>query len=965
MSNDLPTPLLSWVHFSDIHCGQGDRYESGVRKDVLRAAVRDAAKLLRDKGLSLDFGLISGDLFQRGGTTKAERDELNEFVDNLVSELAMRDGIYCVPGNHDVNRGVEKKDSDVLRLLKSLRSNAAEPVEDALEDAKERARLLSRFRNYGDWLNARKFNKDSTEIAPLAWERTWEIEGVRIRLRGVNSAWLCMDDRENGRLQIQLGSIARTEVRSDPDTVTMITFHHPAEWCRNRKDIKAQVLRHYDVLLTGHIHKASTWQHRSGSGHEFVHIMSGAVHDPTKRGRKWKREDNYRYCLCTVLREPNGDIVLHQWPRRWRQKDVDFAVDTDLTDGSSPYSKWVLKKHRDADPATPSPALGRATAKQIIGSVNVETAIERFGARRTAFPTDHSIAELGKQKLIVPPAFSSADKDEFSLDELASEVLGGKHVLILGSPGSGKSVALYSLAERLKTLGAKPIPLRFSDLRRLFASGIGLSHGFSVGEEDKSVVVLVDGLDEASVSAGIGVRTISQWLEEIARQFTLVLSCRRAEFEMQLAAYVAQISFSHLAHLKFWRPEVEFKDFIDRLVAAGLLQDDSLLSLVDSDATIQSFAARPLFARMLCLVGSEAARSVKSLEDLYISFFEGLERRTDASLADADCYLGDGAVGRLWSEAAWQSFRLGLLEDEALQYPTLLSVLSGTDADDECIARALTAIIDSGSKVRRLAASYVHYSFYEFLLSSALERRILGPRPLAQDRDSIEVLYNDIPRRVRHFLVNRLRKTGGPRGKQQLLDAYRYLRTQFALEESRTGCNLIVYILSRVYACYAELRELQAKERDLFIRNSLFWGLAHSGDAESTERFLRSLEESPEHIQMCRGYLLYYHGDLGFESDPPFLDDKPFVKWPRTRSAVTEMVASESYAAEVRPQRRIIDVYTLMSLAAAREEKFDDRESRIIRSCIDDIAKIPSTAAWVRDLLERDYHRTCQAKIAV
>ena len=38
--------------------------------------------------------------------------------------------------------------------------------------------------------------------------------------------------------------------------------------------------------------------------------------------------------------------------------------------------------------------------------------------------------------------------------------------------------------------------------------------------------------------------------------------------------------------------------------------------------------------------------------------------------------------------------------------------------------------------------------------------------------------------------------------------------------------------------------------------------LAHSGDAEATERFLRSLEESPEHIQMCRGYLLYYHDDL-------------------------------------------------------------------------------------------------------
>src|SRR5205807_64294 len=107
--------------------------------------------------------------------------------------------------------------------------------------------------------------------------------------------------------------------------------------------------------------------------------------------------------------------------------------------------------------------------------------------------------------------------------------------------------------------------------------------------------------------------------------------------------------------------------------------------------------------------------------------------------------------------------------------------------------------------------------------------------------------------------------------------------------------------------------------------------------------FLRSLLDSQEHIQMCRGYLLYYHGDLGFESDPPFFDDKPFVAWPRTRSAVTEFMAAENYSKDVRSQRRIIDTYTLMSFAAARNEKFDERESRIIRSRVDEIGKARST----------------------
>src|SRR4051812_781677 len=114
MSDTPVTFLLSWIHLSDIHCAQGDTYEASIRKEVLKAAVNDAADLVAKESITLNCGLISGDLFQRGGTTKRERDELNEFVDNLVAQLSPTDGIYCVPGNHDVNRGIEKKSADVL-----------------------------------------------------------------------------------------------------------------------------------------------------------------------------------------------------------------------------------------------------------------------------------------------------------------------------------------------------------------------------------------------------------------------------------------------------------------------------------------------------------------------------------------------------------------------------------------------------------------------------------------------------------------------------------------------------------------------------------------------------------------------------------------------------------------------------------------------------------------------------------
>jgi hypothetical protein len=84
--------------------------------------------------------------------------------------------------------------------------------------------------------------------------------------------------------------------------------------------------------------------------------------------------------------------------------------------------------------------------------------------------------------------------------------------------------------------------------------------------------------------------------------------------------------------------------------------------------------------------------------------------------------------------------------------------------------------------------------------------------------------------------------------------------------------------------------------------------------------FVEALEDSASYSAMCRGYLLYYHGDLSREARPPFHDDDRAIPWVRTRAAILELMSDTDYLIEVPPARVVMDVYTFLSFALYRGE---------------------------------------------
>lgn len=926
--SDQGERLLTWLHLSDIHCGQGNALETALRKDTLNRLIEDAATALRKHALTLDFCLITGDLYQRGGTTTAEREELDALLDAIREELKPKEGFYLVPGNHDVDRHSGMSDNDVKEWFDDLRSDSASAIDDALGDAAKSAIIRERFRAYLDLTERDDINPGVVELTPLSWERIWNLDGQTVRLRGANSAYLCNDDHDATTLQIPVVALGLPRSRSAE--VALVAFHHPLEWCRNAQTAR-RLVSGFDVLLTGHTHQAAADGRHTPSKLNSVHISAGATYEPNEKERTWKRIEDYRYSICALSRLSDSRVSLVQWPRRWRANARDFVADTELTDGDEIFCAWPLGATQASPPPPPA---GSAT---LLSSAR---AMEQYGSHRTAFPSDLSLLELAEKDLLVPSRLEHAG-GVIAVEGLAADAAAGRNILVLGAPGSGKSVTLFEIARQLQGMGEVPLPMRFSSLRRLFKSKGGPERGLDYNRNGRKPIFLVDGLDEASVTNSLGPKAISEWLNTIAEDFTLVLSCREAEYETQLSAYVSNISFSRIAQMRAWDVENEFKSLINRVVAAGLLPDHALWESVNADADLKNLASRPLFARMLCFVHSESKRDlrreIRSVEDLYARFFDVHERRTRAGLNDIGCSPENARD--VWTASAWHTFRLDLMEDETIQYATLLTALRNIEPRDECLTRTLSAILDTSSSAWRHEANYVHYSFFEYLLSSALHERLIGAKSVIDDDETLSVFQKDIPRRVRHFTTNRLRLQDGGHGKARLLEAFDGLRIRSTVDSRRTASNLIAYLLSRVYGAIPELRDRLASETDLFICNSLFWGLAHAGDLESTADFIVSLQSSAEHLQMCRGYLLYYHGDLGFETEPPFLDapTPEFPAWTRTRAALFELLGGTKYSKDVHVARRIIDVYTLKSFLSARADAPTPDERAILDKRIEEI----------------------------
>lgn len=252
--------MVRWLHISDVHECDKENYHRKAMYDEIIAAAQE-----RNPKPHLVF--ITGDLAFSG-----IKDEYKSFRTRLFDPLkaALPDGcpIFMVPGNHDVDRNAVTKPRNWIEDREDLKAFQAV---SSVGLRKRSDMLLPRFSAY------RKL-----EQSVSSWKTDWlaseqgsvcqieTVDGAKIALVGINTAWLCQDKEDWGKLTAgkDMVDAALREAKAKNPDVVIVLGHHPLDamtgelaWSDGQR-IRRRLEQANALYLHGHLHTAG--QTRTG-----------------------------------------------------------------------------------------------------------------------------------------------------------------------------------------------------------------------------------------------------------------------------------------------------------------------------------------------------------------------------------------------------------------------------------------------------------------------------------------------------------------------------------------------------------------------------------------------------------------------------------------------------------------------------------------------------------------------------
>ena len=279
--------LLSDIHF--IHCEDDENeYRS------LETAFMEAMEDICDMG-GVNQILICGDVANKGKAEEYEKAEafIKEVFEHLNCDEKQTQ-FYVVPGNHDIDRDVNK----LSRL--SFRTSLLDPAkgDEFIYNAKHKELdalriLYSPLEAYHKFANMHS-SADAIAVGILEGVPNFNNKGFRkevklgtldnyvIMLHCLNSTLACDADEVNDPSAIKPNEhkLFLTKYAYNPDTpittVNISMMHHPLLWFENNKAMQEEFDRKFKVQIYGHIHTQSIQQDREGIS--AIRLQCGSLH---------------------------------------------------------------------------------------------------------------------------------------------------------------------------------------------------------------------------------------------------------------------------------------------------------------------------------------------------------------------------------------------------------------------------------------------------------------------------------------------------------------------------------------------------------------------------------------------------------------------------------------------------------------------------------------------------------------
>lgn len=249
---------LQWLHISDLHFredgAEGDQFSQHVAFQAILRHLKEEANT-RPKP---NFVLITGDIAYSG---KAQQYEVAlKFFDELSQVLLIPpENFFFVPGNHDVDRSING-----LAFDGACANCKSQQDVDRVLGGSDFSTLLERQQEFWSFVEAltkgqqRRYTQNR-----LAYMSQISIDGLKVSLLGLNSAWLCGRDGEGGKLLIgERQVINLIEFSEQADSVLCLGLaHHPVEWLYEWDQVtcRSQLLPKIDFYHRGHLHQPEVY----------------------------------------------------------------------------------------------------------------------------------------------------------------------------------------------------------------------------------------------------------------------------------------------------------------------------------------------------------------------------------------------------------------------------------------------------------------------------------------------------------------------------------------------------------------------------------------------------------------------------------------------------------------------------------------------------------------------------------
>ena len=322
---------IRWLHVSDVHeCSREEFHRKGMYDAIV--------KNVKQRPEKPDIVFFTGDLAFAG--TAAEYDLLRErFLTPLRAALPKDCPIFTVPGNHDVNRkraGNPRSwmtDADQQRVFQQVDADGRQKRVDM---------ILPRFESYR-----------AAEQSLGAWGEDWlasetgaacaihEINGHCLAIVGINTAWLCHDDEDWGRLtagRTMVDAALKKAAEASPH-LTVVIGHHPLAAMTGEKEwsdgdrIRTRLEQANAIYLHGHLHRSGA--QRTGDAMQSVLAIQAPSGFQAGDSAVWRNG-----ILWGEVDLTNAQIVVE--PLRWNDDHREYVFDVD----AAPPQKKV--KGRDA-----------------------------------------------------------------------------------------------------------------------------------------------------------------------------------------------------------------------------------------------------------------------------------------------------------------------------------------------------------------------------------------------------------------------------------------------------------------------------------------------------------------------------------------------------------------------------------------------------------------------------------------